>query len=162
LWWGDLENLVPETIWKDYQRLDDIQRKQYCRELQRADWKRTQYYHTARKGESYALWFHLLRMDNIASAILMAQERLNHDEQEKKYRLKSKMQVLDVGSGTGSGVMALTFIYAKRRAHGHMNFDFTLIEPHLPMRSVQHKILEEYSRLFEGKSAPDAAFTWGY
>jgi len=157
LWWGDLENLVPGIIKAEYEQLSDAERKVYLRDLKEADTRRLENYSGRRKGETYALWHHLLRMENTASAIRILQDLFNANDQYRRLKIKSKIRILDVGSGTGSGIMALTFVYAKTRTNGTMNFYFTLIEPFL--NSVGDRILEKYADLFWEKSDANAQFT---
>ena len=81
----------------------------YLLALAKAERRRYENYHEPRKGEVYALWFHLMRMDNIVSALLAVKAKMKGTA----FQIKPEMRVLDIGSGTGTGVMALTFVYAR-------------------------------------------------
>jgi SAM-dependent methyltransferase len=143
--WRDLERVVADAALQPYQELrSDAEREDFLRALyvgnkefdalNRATepeaapdnvryWQRN-------VGVAYALWYHMLRTENIYLALEAAcRERA----------LPRAVRMLDVGSGTGAGAMAMAYLL---RAEGRpLNASVSCVERYDEMRAMADRIL---------------------
>lgn len=159
--WTDLEVIVADTVLKRYSSLRSDERRrdfcediglaysQLCKTLRLKD-KSYEYnasrvssdrennkadYSMARIGEAYALQYHLHNADNIYTAL--SQIRLNPV-------LPANTRILDVGSGTGSGAMAIAYWIAKNCSNLPDSVSIEGVEPAKPMRAVASILLNDF------------------
>ena len=140
--WNDLENIVAASVKELYNQLDDTTKISFLTDLQKASdelWKLSKGfnvdYDLRRMGEAYALYYHMRNAERIYIAL---------DQITQKLSLPSQMKILDIGSGTCSGAMAVLFwMYQKHWGRlENAKLDFALVEKASPMREVANYILD--------------------
>jgi SAM-dependent methyltransferase len=123
--WKELEALVASSVYKHIRSLSGSERKFFINSLSDSQKCILNSYNKHAGGEAYALWYHMMRTDNICVAL----DKLNH-----LYNLPNDLYVLDVGSGTGAGAMAIMYWIGQRFSALPSHVRYVCIEPAEPMR----------------------------
>ena len=158
--WLNLEHIVASTIERRYAQLPhNTDKTNFLTNLQKASselWKLSRGYNVnyalSQMGDAYALYYHMRNTERIYIAL---------DQIMQKVSLPSQIKVLDVGSGTGSGAMAMAFwMYEKYWNHlKNAKLDVAMAEKALPMRDVAECVLNNFRHYVE---LSEEEFTWNH
>lgn len=109
-------------------------------------------YNMPRMGEAYALWYHMLRVENI----YMALARAYGDDLPS-----GRVRMLDLGSGTGAGAMALGHLVGQRSwAEGEGTVvSVSCVEGAAPMRGMANRILRHFRNTL---GVSEQLFDWNH
>lgn len=142
--WSGLEELVASEVRSIYAELENaVEQKRFLRQLRAADQELLKLskghsvdYSLDRVGEAYALKYHLSRADNVAVTL-----REIHNVRA----FSGQVRVLDIGSGTGCGAMALGY-WALRNLdlQGEDRVHVYCVEPAVLMRRMAFKVLRPF------------------
>jgi SAM-dependent methyltransferase len=106
--WGDFEQVIVSEIQGRYVKLsDDLQKADFLSGIYRAKSEMLKLnaggnvdYCLPYMGEAYAIYYHMLRADNIFLALSAI---------SSAHQLPARIKLLDIGSGTGSGTTAVCY-----------------------------------------------------
>ena len=130
-----LESVVADSVYGEFVELAEEDKKHFCEHLRQNELRRLSSYNKLYGGETYALWFHMMRTDNICIAMQKAHQI---------HPFSENLRVLDVGSGTGAGVMAVAYWMEKTFETAAHELYVACIEPAEPMRKTANSILNTF------------------
>ena len=144
LTWEDLEAIIDVNITNLYNHLaNDFERREFCHSLRNAENANQPRecnvpYSNPYMGVSYALKYHMQRADNIAVALHQVYT------QWQRPQFTSTLSVLDIGAGTGSGVMGLSFYLSQMLSASPEKVCFVCSEPSDAMRKIGELLLKDF------------------
>lgn len=70
--WDDLEKVVADSVYAHFASLEQPDREKFCRDVKNARRDMLRSYNKPGGGEAYALWYHMLRANEVCIALDVA------------------------------------------------------------------------------------------